>query len=57
MTVNNHISEPQKLRTGKDLILASKEYACEIPKRSWYCTLSTLLFLMLSFAATFINFH
>lgn len=33
------------MRSGKELILATKEYAKEIRWRSWYCTLTTLLLL------------
>lgn len=36
------------VRTGKELILATKPFASEVRWKSWYCTLSTL-FLLLAF--------
>ena len=40
------------MRTGKELILASKPFTQENRAKSWYYTLSTLAFLMLSLLAT-----
>jgi len=46
-----------KLRTGKDLILASREYAEEDISKSWMHTLSTLAFMVLAFIGTFNTIH
>ena len=45
------------MRTGKELILATRPFAQEIRWRSWYCTLSTLVILILCNAFTFGDFH
>ena len=45
------------MRTGKDLILATKPYASEIRWKSWYCTLTTLFLLILFNGATFLHIH
>lgn len=44
------------LRTGKELILATKPYAVEYPARSWWYVLSTAFLLMASVAGTLWNF-
>ena len=44
------------LRTGKELILATKPYAVEYPARSWWYFLSTAFLLMASVAGTLWNF-
>jgi omega-6 fatty acid desaturase (delta-12 desaturase) len=41
------------MRTGKELILATKPYAREIRWKSWFHTLSTLAILLLSLAGTY----
>lgn len=51
------VEAPNKLRTGKELILASKEYAVEDRRKSWLHTLSTLALLVLAFLGTTIDFH
>ncbi|MEM9675659.1 MAG: fatty acid desaturase [Bacteroidota bacterium] len=51
------IEEPTKLRTGKELILASKEYAVEDRNKSWRYTFSTLAFLTLAFLGTTLDYH
>jgi omega-6 fatty acid desaturase (delta-12 desaturase) len=43
------------MRTGKDLILATKPFASEIRWKSWYYTLSTLLILILCNVGTFLH--
>ena len=42
---------------GKQLILATRQFAKENRTRSWVYTLSTLLFLCICLAGTLINFH
>jgi len=44
------------MRTGKELILATKEYAHETRWKSWYYTLSTFFLLIAAIAGTF-YFH
>ncbi len=44
------------MRTGKELILATRPFAQEIKWKSWYFTLSTLFLLLLFNAGTFMNF-
>ena len=44
------------LRTGKELILATKPYAVEYPARSWWYVLSTAFLLMACVAGTLWNF-
>lgn len=41
------------MRTGKELILATKPYAKEIVWKSWFHTISTLLLLILALLGTF----
>ncbi len=41
------------MRTGKDLILATKPFAKEIRWKSWYVTLTTLVLLILCLMGTF----
>ena len=43
------------MRTGKELILATKPFASEIRWKSWYYTLSTLLLLMAFSAGTYLD--
>jgi omega-6 fatty acid desaturase (delta-12 desaturase) len=43
------------MRTGKELIQASKAFAKEDRKKSWWFTLSTLLLLILALAGTYWN--
>ncbi len=40
------------MRTGKELILATKEFAFDTSWRSWWSVLSTFVFLLLSIAGT-----
>jgi len=51
------LEEPAKLRAGKELILASKKYAVEDRRRSWLYTLRTLVFLILAFVGTTVDYH
>jgi omega-6 fatty acid desaturase (delta-12 desaturase) len=44
------------MRSGKDLILATKPYAIDYPLRSWWCILSTSLFLVVALAGTLWKF-
>jgi omega-6 fatty acid desaturase (delta-12 desaturase) len=44
------------LRTGKQLVLATKPYAADYPARSWWCVLSTAFLLIASVAGTLWNF-
>ena len=45
------------MRTGKELILATKPYAVDSTVRSWWHVLSTALLLALAIAGTLWNFH
>jgi omega-6 fatty acid desaturase (delta-12 desaturase) len=44
------------LRTGKELILATRPYAAEHPAKSWWCFLSTAILLLASLLGTLWNF-
>ena len=44
------------MRSGKELILATKPYAIDHPLRSWWCILSTSLLLVVALAGTLWNF-
>jgi len=44
------------LRTGKDLILATKPYAVDSTTRSWWCVLSTAFLLTVALAGSLFNF-
>jgi len=43
------------VRTGKELILATKPFAAEIRWKSWYCTLSTLFLLIMFHIGAFMD--
>jgi len=45
------------MRTGKDLILATRPYATDSTARSWWCVISTTLLLAAAFAGTLWNVH
>ncbi|MFN0067888.1 MAG: fatty acid desaturase family protein [Limisphaerales bacterium] len=45
------------MRTGKDLVLATKPYAVDHPLRSWWCILSTGILLLAALAGAFVEFH
>ena len=45
------------MRSGKELILATKEFAHENRGKSWYYVFSTLAILILLLAGTYWNFH
>ena len=45
-----------QLRTGAELISATKPYARDNTPRSWWCVLSTSFLLLLALAATFPGF-
>ena len=45
------------MRTGKELILATKPYAVDFTARSWWHILSTALLLALAITGTLWNFH
>jgi len=45
------------LRTGKDLILATKPYAVDSTATSWWCVLSTGFLLAVAVTGTLFNFH
>ncbi len=52
------LMKPQHLmRTGKDLILATKPFAVDSPVKSWWYVLSTGGLLALAVAGTFTHFH
>jgi acyl-lipid omega-6 desaturase (Delta-12 desaturase) len=46
-----------RMRTGKELILATRQYATDSTARSWWCILSTALLLAGATAATLWSFH
>jgi omega-6 fatty acid desaturase (delta-12 desaturase) len=46
-----------RVRTGKELLLATKPFAHDSTARSWWHVLSTAFLLALALAGTFINFH
>ena len=43
--------------TGQELILATKRFAKDDPRRSWWCILSTSSLLLAALAGTLWNFH
>jgi omega-6 fatty acid desaturase (delta-12 desaturase) len=45
------------MRTGPELILATKPYAQEVPVKSWWTLLSTACLLAVALAGTVWNFH
>ncbi len=45
------------MRTGKELILATKPYTTDSPARSWWCILSTAFLLVLAMTGTLWNIH
>lgn len=45
------------LRTGKELLLATKPFAIDSTAKSWWYLLSTASLLALAFSGTFFNFH
>jgi omega-6 fatty acid desaturase (delta-12 desaturase) len=46
-----------QMRTGKDLILATKPFASDTTARSWWYILSTAILLLLAVTGTLWNFH
>lgn len=44
-------------RTGKELTLATKPYAVDVPAKSWWYVLSTAFLLIAALAGTLWNFH
>jgi acyl-lipid omega-6 desaturase (Delta-12 desaturase) len=44
------------MRSGKELILATKRYAVDCPLKSWWCVLSTIVFLAVAIVGTLLNF-
>ena len=45
------------MRTGQELVLATKQYATDSAGRSWWYVLSTVFLLVLALAGTLWNFH
>lgn len=45
------------MRTGKELILATRPYATDFTVKSWWCVLSTAFMLAAAVAGTLWNFH
>src|SRR4051794_14364703 len=45
------------MRTGKEIILATKPYAADLTAKSWAYVVSTTLLLALAMAGTIWNFH
>ena len=46
-----------RIRTGKELLLATKPYAIDSTARSWWYLLSTALLVTAALARTLFNFH
>jgi omega-6 fatty acid desaturase (delta-12 desaturase) len=46
-----------RMRSGQELILATKAYAADVPAKSWFHLLSTGLLFALSMLGTLWNFH
>ena len=46
-----------KMRSGQELILATKRFAQDAPLRSWWCIVSTSLLLVAALAGTIADFH
>lgn len=46
-----------RIRTGTELILATKQYAADKTVKSWWCILSTTGLLLVTLAGTLWNFH
>ncbi len=45
------------MRTGRELIIATKQYAEDFTAKSWWCILSTLVLLLVALAGTHWNLH
>ena len=45
------------MRTGQELIIATKRYAEDFAAKSWWCVLSTILLLLAALAGTLWNVH
>lgn len=45
------------MRTGRDLIIATKRYAEDFTAQSWWCIISTIVLGLLALAGTHWNFH
>src|SRR5208283_5406005 len=45
------------MRTGKELILATRPFAADFTAKSWWCVLSTAFMLAAAFVGTLWNFH
>jgi acyl-lipid omega-6 desaturase (Delta-12 desaturase) len=45
------------MRTGQELIIATKRYAEDFAAKSWWCVLSTILLLLTALAGTLWNVH
>src|ERR1035437_10360875 len=45
------------MRTGKELILATKPYAADFTAKSWWVVLSTAFLLVVAIVGTLWNFH
>lgn len=52
-----HGKAPMHMRTGKELILATKPFAVDSPMRSWWVILSTVALLAGAVTGTLWNFH
>src|ERR1043166_4933796 len=50
-------SASSQMRTGHELIMATKPFAKDQPLRSWWCVLSTAFLLLSALAGTIWNFH
>jgi hypothetical protein len=54
--VGSFAGRVRSMRSGKELILATKPYAVDYPLRSWWHVLSTTLFLAIAIFGTIWNF-
>lgn len=55
--VDTNVEEVHRKRQGRELILASREFATEDPRISWFHTITSLLLMLASFGLTYFNFH
>ncbi len=54
---SSEITRPSEPLSRRELVLESRKFAVEDVKKSWYHTISTLILLLLSFAASYYAFH
>lgn len=55
--VDTIVEEQNRQRQGRELILASREFAVEDRRKSWWHTIFSLLLMLTSFSLTYYNIH